>query len=91
MGNYYSDAIAVLFDSKTDFRTLASEIAKKNPKAIVDAAARLATQVMSDAWVKECTALMRAGKKIDAIKLCRNTTGMTLVDSKNAVEALVLS
>jgi ribosomal protein L7/L12 len=39
-------------------------------------------------WIDEVRALARAGKKIDAIKLYRERTGLGLKESKDAVEAL---
>lgn len=39
-------------------------------------------------WRNEALALLQAGRKIDAIKLCRHETGMSLKDSKAAVENL---
>lgn len=86
MSNYYAQAIQVLADSKTDFRALAYEVAKLNPKAIAKAAERLD---VGFGWQKECASLMASGLKIQAIKRCREITGMGLVEAKAAVEALV--
>ncbi len=86
MSNYYSDAIKVLADDKTDFRALAYEIAKANPKALASAARRLE---LGFGWQRECLTLMQSGLKIEAIKACRSATGMSLADAKVAIEALV--
>lgn len=86
MSNYYAQAIQVLSDSKTDFRALAYEVAKANPKAIANAAQRLE---IGFGWQRECASLMASDLKIQAIKRCRQLTGMGLKDAKEAVEALV--
>ena len=85
MRNYYSQAIQVLFDGKTDFRALAYEVAKENPSAIVKAAKRLK---VGFGWQEECASLMASNLKLDAIKRCRELTGMSLLEAKKAVEAL---
>lgn len=86
MSNYYAQAIQVLADSKTDFRALAYEVAKANPKAVAKAAERLD---VGFGWQKECASLMASDLKIQAIKRCREITGMGLKEAKDAVEALV--
>jgi len=86
MSNYYAQAIQVLADTKTDFRALAYEVAKSNPKAVAKAAQRLE---LGFGWQKECASLMASNLKIQAIKRCRELTGMGLKEAKDAVEALV--
>lgn len=86
MSNYYAQAIQVLADSKTDFRALAYEVAKANPKAVAKAAERLD---VGFGWQNECASLMASGLKVQAIKRCREITGMGLKEAKDAVEALV--
>lgn len=39
-------------------------------------------------WQLEARSLVQQGKKIDAIKLCRERTGLGLKEAKDAVEAL---
>lgn len=39
-------------------------------------------------WIQEVRGLVRAGNKIEAIKLYREHTGLGLKESKDAVEAL---
>ncbi len=85
MRNYYSQAIQVLADSKTDFRALVYEVAKENPSAIVKAAKRLK---IGFGWQEECASLRAANRTIEAIKRCRELTGMGLREAKEAVEAL---
>lgn len=86
MSNFYAQAIQVLADAKTDFRALAYEVAKANPKAIAKAAERLD---VGFGWQKECASLMASGLKVNAIKRCRELTGMGLAEAKAAVEELV--
>ncbi len=86
MSNYYAQAIQVLADSKTDFRALVYEVAKANPMAVAKAAQRLE---IGFGWQKECASLVASGLKIQAIKRCRELTGMGLKEAKEAVEALV--
>ena len=86
MSNYYSQAIQVLVNDKTEYRALAFEIAKANPKAVVKAAERLE---VGFGWQRECASLMASDLKIAAIKRCRELTGMGLKEAKDACEALV--
>ena len=83
MGNHYEKAIRILANAGTDFRALAYEVAAKNPKAVVDAAARL--EVIPK-WVRECEELMASNQLVAAIKTCRTATGMGLKEAKDAVE-----
>ena len=85
MSNYYAQAIQVLADDKTDFRALAYEIAKANPKAVAQAARRLE---LGFGWQRECKLLVESGQLVEAIKRCREATGMGLKEAKDAVEAL---
>lgn len=43
---------------------------------------------LTPSWKKEAEELLRAQKKIEAIKLWRGKTGTSLKDAKDAVEAL---
>lgn len=60
------------------------EICNRNPDLLLDCVHTATTP----SWQKEAEGLLRAQKKIEAIKLWRGKTGMTLKDSKDAVEAL---
>lgn len=80
--NYYARAIDIVTNPETDFRALLIEIAKRHPKAVCEVA------VLSP-WEKECLPLIRAEKKIGAIKVCRELTGLPLKEAKDAVEALM--
>lgn len=44
--------------------------------------------VKEPTWEQEAEVLLRAQKKIEAIKNCRGRMGWSLKDAKNAVEAL---
>lgn len=81
--NWYSEAIDITHGD-TDFETLIVEIAKVHPKVVVDAYAK----IYGATWQTRCVEVLRTGKKLEAIKLCRNLTGRTLLEAKHAVEAL---
>ena len=80
--NYYARAIDIVTNPETDFRGMVIEIAKRHPKAVCE----VATFVP---WEKECLPLIHSEQKIQAIKVCRNLTGLPLKEAKDAVEALM--
>jgi len=80
--SYYAKAIDILTNPETDFRDIVIQIAKMNPQAVVDA-------VGFNPWERKCIPLIRADKKIGAIKLCRELTGIPLKEAKDAVEELM--
>ncbi len=80
--NYYARAIDIVTNPETDFRVLVIEIAKRHPKAVCEVA-------IFNGWEKECLPLIHADKKIGAIKVCRELTGMPLKEAKDAVETLM--
>lgn len=82
MTNYHAAAIDIVTSEKHDFRQLCINIAKTNPSVLVKAAGYIPWQ----AEVRRCLA---SKSKIDAIKLCRTLTGMSLKDAKDAVERLM--
>lgn len=82
--NWYSDVIDVLNNEHKDFRALVIEIAKRHPKAVVMAD----RAINGPPWQEKCRRLCSEGKKIEAVKLCRNSTGMGLKEAKEAVEGL---
>lgn len=91
MANHYAEVIRILTDHNTDFRKLVIAIAQKHPKAIVDAA-NLNTEQTQDAWRAPVIKLLREkgiGAKIEAIKMARNLSHMSLKEAKEAVEALM--
>jgi len=79
MRNWYAEAIQIVTDEKTDFRALLIEVAKKHPKAVV-------TAKTGTGWEEEVRFLVESGQKINAIKVCRNATGMGLREAKEEVE-----
>ena len=78
--NYYAQAIEICTKNQ-DWKAIVIEIAKKHPKAVIDA-------VSNQGWQAECKLLMETESKIHAIKACRNATGMGLKEAKEAVEGL---
>jgi ribosomal protein L7/L12 len=93
--NYYAEAIEILKNSYDGLAlNILFEIAKVHPKAVVDAKARI-DRADEPQWVKECRRLAADGRKIDAIKLCREKTKesfevdqMSLIEAKAFVEYL---
>jgi len=83
--NYYAQAIDQLekIESEVQLRAIVVEFAKKHPKAFLNAAGEITTD-----WKVEARKLYVSGNKISAIKHCRSLTGMSLMDAKDAVEAL---
>lgn len=88
MSNIYAVELTELEQSQFRDREVLFEILKKSPGAYVAAVKRLRDREEYKNWKQECIDLMRAGKKVDAVKACRNATGMGLKDALDAVEAL---
>jgi len=84
MSNKYAEVIDVISDQSNDWRAIVIEAAKIAPSVI----SRAASNAKHGPWQKQAKALLAAGEKLEAIKLCRNMTGMTLKDAKEACEAL---
>ena len=87
MKNYYAEAIASLESQNLDFRRIVFEIAKRNPKALVDALKRI-NPVVEPKWVQECRDLIKADQFIAAIKHYRTMSGAGLKEAKDACDAL---
>ena len=93
--NYYAIAIGILHDVQ-DTMELLTEVAKRNPKAVCDAYYRLHPEKATAIdWRDKALEILRGRngasvtKKIEAIKVCRNVTGMGLKEAKDAVEDLM--
>lgn len=82
--NYYAEVISILNEC-VDFKDVVFEVAKKHPKAVVEACIQLSPDKQ---WEDECVNLWRNGGKIAAIKHCRGVTGLDLKGAKRAVEQL---
>ena len=67
-----------------DCRKQAAAIVRKLVKKYIESAA--GSPLVDGVFTKEEIAEMRNGKKIAAIKLVRDRTGMSLMDCKNLVE-----
>ena len=89
--NYYAQAIDIVTNSSVDFRDLMIEVAKRHPKAIVEAAklAGVAQTEGHESWEWKVIPLLKDHQKIHAIKICRSMTGMPLKEAKEAVEAFM--
>ena len=72
------------FGTATEFDKTAVllEICERNPDFLLDCVQTVTTP----SWKKEIEALLRANKKIHAIKLWRAKTNAPLKDAKDAVE-----
>ena len=81
--NWYAEAIDVLM-KRGNFNEILIEIAKVHPKAVVMAN----SAVNGPTWQEQCRELLKAGRKIEAIKVCHQLTGMGLKEAKEAVENL---
>lgn len=91
MANYYAQAIEVLSNNINDANKILFEIAKRNPKALVDAASRIygdSDKHNDLSWKEECRSLMQSGERVKAVKICRFATGMSLKEALDAVDAL---
>lgn len=81
--NYYSEAIEIISNSKTDFKKLVIEIAKNNPEILVNNH----NKIYKEPWQEEFESYLKGCKKIAAIRLYRqNNPGTTLVEAKQYVE-----
>jgi ribosomal protein L7/L12 len=81
--NFYAEAIAIITDDSTNFKKLLIEVAKFNPEVLVAAKE-------GQGWQAEVRAILKnGGGKIDAIKACRNASGLGLKEAKDAVETLM--
>ncbi len=78
--NYYAKALEIC-SKEQDWKSIVIEIAKKHPKAVFDAAS-------VDNWEYQAWCLVKEGRKLDAIRLCRSETGKSLRDAKDFVEGM---
>lgn len=83
--SWYPKAIELISDPSIDARAILFKIAARRPKAIVDAF----DDGSKSRLIDECRSLMKAGELVAAVKLWRNSTGVSLKDAKESVEALV--
>ena len=82
--NYHKQAIDIIEYNKGLRDKLIVQIAKDNPAALVNAF----NSIGSEPWVVKVAPLLEIGQRIPAIKLCRELTGMGLIEAKAAVESL---
>ena len=88
---YFQKALRIVGRENLDWRKLAIQIATEDPRTFVEAFENLTPKrkaISSRSWDVEARRLLNEGKKIDAIKHCREITGWNLSTAKNAVEAL---
>lgn len=99
MNNFYR-VMELLENPDFAFSEMVYEVARVNPKAVVAAVERLhakktkkeekTARDRNENWQNKCRELMRSGDKLQAIKTCREATGLGLGEAKEAVEALEL-
>ena len=78
--NWYAKAIEMLSREDLDYKVIAYNLAKTHPKAFVIAA--------TGDLERNCRNLLRSGHKLEAIKHCKEVSGMSLRDAREFVEAL---
>lgn len=90
--SYYRRCLQILADPHADYRKMLYDIAVTRPSALVFVVDGPVCQSLEPQWVdelkKRCVDLLKDHRKIEAIRLWRNTTGESLNDSKAAVEKL---
>ena len=86
MANYYAQAIKRIASDDLDYKAIAIAFAIKHPKDFVYAAN--ISNPKKAGWKDQCKTMVDGGRKIEAIKLCREETGMGLMEAKDFVEAL---
>jgi len=84
----YGMAIDVLLDGEVDYRRMCITLAKELPELFLDVYAASRKSETTNAHRDKILELMRASKKVEAIKLHRTVTGLGLKDAKDAVEAI---
>ena len=78
-----------MFLSSSDLERIKAQLARIEEKLDRLLAQGGAPGALAEAaWIQEVRGLVRAGNKIEAIKLYREHTGLGLKESKDAVEAL---
>lgn len=87
MANYYAQAIKIL-SVPIRSKLMLFEIAKRHPKAIVEADIDLKCQ--NDKILDHCRCLCEFGEKNEAIKYLREKKKTTLIESKQIIDNLML-
>lgn len=85
MMNYYAQAIDIIWNHLSLSDKILIEVAKMNPSVIVKAYDKLTG---ASEWERGAKDLVTSGLKVQAIKYCREQTGMGLKEAKEAVEKL---
>jgi ribosomal protein L7/L12 len=80
----FKKAIEYLTGPGLDLKAVIIEIAKTNPAVFCRAVER--AKYPAAKWRRQAEALVLAGKKINAIKLCRENTGLGLKEAKEMID-----
>ena len=83
--NYTKQAIALLDKIIYNERKILLKVMADNPHAFIQAVKAVFPEPKT--WQEQCQPLIEL-KFIEAVKLCRSLTGMTLIDAKNACDQL---
>ena len=84
--NYYAKAMDIIGDPTIDFRKICVNIAKSHPSVLVKASPKNSTQLDAQQKVKDC--LEASANVIEAIKLYRRLTGLSLREAKDFVDSI---
>lgn len=89
--NYYKKAIEIITDGEKEINwyNICVEIAKNNPKKLVDAYTEVYES--ENKWMKDVKNLIKEQRNIQAIKLYREKTGTDLRTAKEAVDDIAKS
>lgn len=84
--NYYAQAIDIILLQTIEYKKIVGEIIKSNPAVFVKACRKIYPLETNEN--KEYIELLREGKKIQAIKLYRDKTGLSLRECKDFIDGL---
>ena len=79
----YKKIIEIFATKEIDYKGICVRLAQNDPDLFLEYADPLATL---EEWQQEALEDMKAGRRIQAIRICRNETGWGLKESKEAVD-----
>ena len=85
----YKQAIDLLTNKELNYRAIVIEFAKHHPKLFMKLVVpnRDVIEVLrKEDWMNGCRKYLVDGKKVEAIKLCRNATGLGLKEAKDVCD-----
>lgn len=84
--NYYAEVINIIANERDRAFDILVEIAKKNPASVMNAFRKL--NLSEGAWRQKAIDSLKSNQKIQAIKICRQGTGLSLKDAKSIIDNL---